>query len=214
MKKDEEIQVIRRERLQYLIDQKFHTVAAFAEKLGIHKSTVSTLLKGMRDFTDFTATKIESTFALPEGYLSSEEDQRYILTDFVDVKFHEDIKYISNPLLEKIIKVPSLICNQFNIQKAESLIATKMNDELMYPTINKDELIVIDTSQANIEENKIYLFEINGLFKIRRLVSTGKDLVALHIDNENEKKKYIINSMPLSDIKTLGRVVGGIKNYN
>lgn len=205
---------IRRNHLKKLIDYKFKTVVECAIKAKYHESTIWTLLNGTRDFTDLSAKRLEFKLSLPEGYLSSKDEHQYNIIDFIDVGFYEDVKNIINPLLEKIVKIPTLICEQFKIQNPESLIAIKMNDELMYPTINNNELIIIDNSQTSIEENKIYLFEINGLYKIRRPVIAGKDMVALHIDNENERKKYIINNIQLSDVKIIGKIVGGIKNYN
>lgn len=214
MKETKTVQEIRRIQLKVFIDKKFDSIAEFASKLEINRNNVSTLLNGKRPFSDATANKIENTFALPHGYLSSEGDKERIVTDFIDVSFYEDMKNILDPNAKKQIRIASPFLEQINIQSLDSLIATRMNDELMYPTINKGELIIIDTSQNIVEEYKLHLFKVNGFLQVRRPVSAGKDMIALHIDNENEKKKYIINDVPLSEINNIGRIVGGIKNYN
>lgn len=208
------IQEIRRERLNIFIKKNFNTLAEFGKKAGMNKTNISSLLNGLRPFTDRTADKIEKTFALPDGYLSNKDEQHYALTEFVSIKFYEDINSTLDPLSAKKITVASQICNKLGAHNPEDLIAVEMNDELMYPTINKDELIIVDTSQQKIEENKIYLFEMDGFFKVRRLVTAGKQFAALHIDNDNERKRYITSNIPLSEIHVIGRVVGGIKNYN
>lgn len=209
MEKNKLIQDIRVKRLDAYIKKNFNSRAEFSAAMEWEPTNTTTLLKKKRPFTDDTAEKIEIKLTLPEGYLTNATEE-----EFIDIKFHKNINNTLDSSVGTTIKVATHICNNFSTHNTDDLIAIKMNDELMYPTINKDELIFIDTSQQKIEDNKIYFFEINGFFQVRRLVTNEKQFVALHIDNENERKKYVMNNIPLSGIRVIGRVVGGIKNYN
>lgn len=213
MKENKTIEDIRRTQLKIFIDKKFDTIAEFAIALGINRNNVSTLLNGKRPFSDATAYKIESVFALPPGYLSIDGNKEHIATEFIDVDFYEDMKDIASPNFKKQIRLTQQLLTQFDIEDFTNLIATKMNNELMYPTISKGEFVVIDASQKTLEKNKLYLFKVDNIFQIRRVINFDKKIVTIHIDNENEKK-YLPDNISLSNIEVIGRLIGGMKSYN
>ena len=205
------IEEIRRNNLRKFIEQKFKSITEFSKKLGIDQANVSTLLNGARPFTDFTANKIEVTFALPQGYLSNEEHNKYVLTDFINAKFYEDMKYLAGSLLEKNIKLPVEIVHNLKLNNGTDLLVTYMNDDLMNPTIKPNEMIFIDYSQKKVEYGMLYLIEINNFFYVRRLFNKG-DSISIHIDNLVEKVNYIVNTISLTDINVIGKFVGSIKS--
>lgn len=205
------VEEIRRSNLKEFINQKFLSLSDFARQYGSNKSNISTLLNGSRGFTDFTANKIEVTFALPQGYLSSEEHNAFTLIDLINAKFYEDVKYLAESSREKNIKLPVEIVHNLKLNNGTDLLVTYMNDDLMNPTIKPNEMIFIDYSQKKVEYGMLYLIEINNFFYVRRLFNKG-DSISIHIDNLVEKVNYIVNTISLTDINVIGKFVGSIKS--
>ena len=204
---------VRRNNLREFIKQRFQSLSDFARQFGTNKSNISTLLNGSRGFTDFTANKIEVTFALPQGYLSNEEHNEFVLIDFINAKFYEDMKYLVVSTPEKNIRLPLEIVGGLNLNaKNTNLLVTYMNDDLMNPTIKKNEMIFVDYSQKKVEDGMIYLIEVNSFYRVRRLYNK-KDSVSVHIDNPSEKVNYVVNTIPLSDIDIIGKLVGSFKTF-
>lgn len=208
-----EYQNVRRKKLKIILDKYFFSISALADKLDISRANLSTLISGTRPFSLYTANKIESSLALPYGYLSSETAEEHTLTDFISVKYYEDVKYLVGTSFEKKIKIPKEIIEQFKLNDNDNIIVTYMNDDLMYPTIKLREMIMVDTSQQKIEENKIYLININGFYRIRRLI-VNNAMISVHIDNQDKKKTYIVNSFNPNDIEIVGKIVGLVSNLN
>lgn len=206
------IQETRRKQLQDFIQQKFKSITDFSKKLGIDQANVSTLLNGTRPFTNFTANKIETAFSLPAGYLSSDEEHNFVLADFVGAKYYDDMKYLVNTTFEKNLKIPNEMIKLLKCQNEENIIVTYMNDDLMNPTIKKNEMIFVDYSQKKVEDGMIYLIEVNSFYRVRRLYNK-KDSVSVHIDNPSEKVNYVVNTIPLSDIDIIGKLVGSFKTF-
>ena len=67
------------------------------------------MLSGNRPFSSYTANKIKPMLALPLGYLSNDNEEEYELSDFIDAKYYEDIKFLVSSGLEKKVKLPKEI---------------------------------------------------------------------------------------------------------
>lgn len=206
-------QELRRKKLKLILDKYFFSIAALAEKIKISRANLSTLLSGARPFTLYTANKIEALLALPHGYLSSEMEGDGELTDFISVRYYEDIKYLVGTSFEKKIKLPIEVAKQLKLNVGDDVIVTYMNDDLMYDTIKLNDMVFVDTIQNKVEDNKIYLIDVNGFYRIRRLL-INKNIVSIHIDNEEEKKTYVVKSFSLDDVNIIGKVVGLISDLN
>lgn len=206
-------QELRRQKLKIILDKYYFSIAALAEKVNISRANLSTLLSGARPFTQYTANKIESSLALPNGYLSSNIGNNIELTDFIDIRYYEDMKYLVGASFEKKIKIPVEIAKKFNFNTGDDVLMTNMNDDLMYPTIKLHDMVFVDTTQNIIEDNKIYLIKVNGFYRIRRLL-IDKTIVSIHIDNEEEKKTYVVKLFSLDDVDVIGKIVGLISDLN
>ena len=210
---DKEEEYLRRTKLKVILDKYFFSIASLAEKLNISRANLSTLLSGNRPFSLYTASKIETSLALPLGYLSSNSSDEYELSDSISAKYYEDMKYLVGTSFEKNINLPKEIVRQLKLNSTDEIIVSYMNDDLMYPTIKPNEMIFVATHQNRIEENKIYLIEINGFYRVRRLM-VDKSIISVHIDNPDKKKTYITKSFDLDDIVIMGKVVGLISDLN
>lgn len=206
-------QELRRKKLKIILDKYFFSIASLAEKINISRANLSTLLSGARPFSSYTANKIEASLALPTGYLSSELEDNIELTDFINVRYYEDIKYLVGASFEKKIKIPLEVAKQLKLNTSDDILITYMNDDLMYPTIKLNDMVFVDTNQNVVEDNKIYLFEVNGFYKIRRLI-INKNSALIHIDNQEKKKTYIVSSFDMGDITIIGKIVGLISDLN
>lgn len=205
-------QALRRKKLKTILDKYFFSIASLAEKVNISRGNLSNLLSGNRPFSSYTANKIEAMLALPLGYLSNDNEEEYELSDFIDVKYYEDIKFLVSSGLEKKVKFPKEIIKKLKLNNREDILVTFMNDDLMNPTIKSNEMIFIDCSQRKVEDGMIYLVEVNSFYRVRRLFNK-KNAVSVHIDNPNEKDNYVINTIPLSDIDIIGKLVCSLKIF-
>lgn len=210
---DADEQEVRRRKLKIILDKYFFSIASLAEKINISRANLSTLLSGTRPFSLYTANKIEASLALPHGYLSSDMESDVELTDFINVRYYEDIKYLVGASFEKKIKIPVEVAKQLKLNASDDILITYMNDDLMYPTIKLNDMVFVDTSQNGVEDNKLYLIEVNGFYKIRRLI-INKNIASIHIDNQEKKKTYIVSSFDLNDIDVIGKVVGLVFDLN
>lgn len=210
---DADEQEVRRRKLKIILDKYFFSIASLAEKINISRANLSTLLSGTRPFSLYTANKIEASLALPHGYLSSDMEGDVELTDFINVRYYEDIKYLVGASFEKKIKIPVEVAKQLKLNASDDILITYMNDDLMYPTIKLNDMVFVDTSQNGVEDNKLYLIEVNGFYKIRRLI-INKNIASIHIDNQEKKKTYIVSSFDLNDIDVIGKVVGLVFDLN
>lgn len=206
-------QDLRRKKLKIILDKYYFSIAALAEKINISRANLSTLLSGARPFTQYTANKIEASLALPHGYLSSNLGDDIELTNFIDVRYYEDMKYLVGASFEKKIKIPVEIAKRFKLNTGDDVVVTSMNDDLMYPTIKLHDMVFVDTSQNTIEDNKIYLIKVNGFYRIRRLL-IDKTIISIHIDNEEKKKTYVVKLFSLDDVDVIGKIVGLISDLN
>ena len=68
------------------------------------------------------------------------------------------------------------------------------------------------THKKKVEDGMIYLIEVNSFYRVRRLYNK-KDSVSVHIDNPSEKVNYVVNTIPLSDIDIIGKLVGSFKTF-
>jgi transcriptional regulator with XRE-family HTH domain len=209
---DVDEQRLRRKKLKTILDKYFFSIASLAEKVNISRGNLSNLLSGNRPFSSYTANKIEAMLALPLGYLSNDNGEEYELSDFIDVKYYEDIKFLVSSGLEKKVKFPKEIIIKLKLNNREDILVTFMNDDLMNPTIKSNEMIFIDCSQRKVEDGMIYLVEVNSFYRVRRLFNK-KNAVSVHIDNPNEKDNYVINTIPLSDIDIIGKLVCSLKTF-
>lgn len=210
---DTKEQELRRKKLKLILDKYFFSIASLAEKINISRGNLSTLLSGARPFSSYTASKIEASLALPHGYLSSDMESDLELSDFVNVRYYENVKYLVGASFEKKVKIPIEIANKLKIAQNDNILITYMNDESMYPTIKLNDMIIVDLSQNQVEDNMIYLIDIGGYYKVRRL-TISENIVSVHIDNQEKKKTYIVNSFNLKNIKVLGKLVGVISDIN
>lgn len=206
-------QALRRKNLKTILNKYFFSIASLADKVSISRANLSTLLSGTRPFSSYTANKIEASLALPHGYLSSNTVTDAEITNFLNVRYYEDIKYLVGASFEKKIKIPLEVAKQLKLNTSDDILITYMNDDLMYPTIKLNDMVFVDTNQNVVEDNKIYLFEVNGFYKIRRLI-INKNSALIHIDNQEKKKTYIVSSFDMGDITIIGKIVGLISDLN
>lgn len=204
---------LRRKNLKLILDKYFFSITSLAEKLNINRANLSTLLSGTRPFSSYTANKIESLLALPHGYLSSESEVNEDLNSFIISKYYEDLKYIVGSSFQKKIKIPVELIKHLKLNNQSEILVSHMNDDLMNPTIKLNEMILVDTQQDKIEDNKLYLIEINGFYRVRRLI-INDHIVSIHIDSPENLKGYIVKSFDITDIKVIGKVIGIFSNLN
>lgn len=204
---------IRRNKLKAILDKYFFSISSLAKKVDITRGNLSTLLSGDRPFSDYTANKIEAALDLPCGYLSDENIEDYELDKFFNVKFYEDMKFLVGNSFEKKIKLPREFARKMKLNNEQDILITIMNDDLMHPSIKLNDMLFIDLSQKLIEDNKLYLININGFYKIRRLI-LDKDIVAVHIDNPDNKLTHITRSYEINDIEIVGKVVSTLSNID
>lgn len=207
----ENAQDVRRKKLKLILDKYFFSITALAEKVGINRANLSAIISGAKPLTSYTSNKIESALELPTGYLSSNDMTDFEYTDYVNVQYQIDLSKAMNPLIQQTLKLPKQLLKMVNLESDHDLLITTMPDDFMYPTIKKEELIIIDKSNDVLQDNGIYLFEYLGMFKIRRIQLIGRDIISINADNENIKYKPV--KLNVSELEIIGRVIYNLSEH-
>ena len=166
--------------------------AQLGEILGIRQTAISGRAQRDSEFTKEELFKIETRYALPIGVLSEAE------------KVNSNI--IEIPNLDNntnVITIDKRFCNIWKV-KSENLQWLNAFGDGMSPSIENEDIILLDISQNSVTANGIFLFEINNqrFIKRLRLRVTGE----LDIISDNEK--YPIETIAsCSQLKVIGRII-------
>jgi transcriptional regulator with XRE-family HTH domain len=188
----------------------YPSIAELAREIGLKRGNLSILLAGKSKITRLMANRIESKLNLPLGSLSKEVP--IINTTTITMNYFKLMKNVDNSVFDNRICIPNVITDSLEIT-SNSIMITHMNDNFMYPTININDMLIIDKEQTNIESNQIYLIKHCDAFRVRRL-NKVKDDLEIHIDNSQCKPTYINNTINQSELEVIGKVVGLISRLD
>lgn len=204
---NEDIFELRRNNLRNVIERYFCSIQECADKIGLHRSNLSSYLSGSRDITTPMSHRIENALQLPFGSLTEKLENNI---DFIfNVTYYENIAYINDSSKESNIKISKKMADLMFDSNSDKIILLKMHDNLMAETIRKNELYLVDCNQNTVTEGGVYLCKYLDTFIVRRFQILEKGVYQLSHDNISVKIN--ISSINKSSINIIGKIVTVIR---
>ncbi len=178
---------IRVDNLTKIMEDKYGSWNSFCKVISKSSSYMNEVIKGIkREFTENLARELESKLHLNPGSLdiknSALEEQRYAMVNIYspvlsagdgnDIFSEEHIGELSVPM--QLVKQQKL--------DVSKLACLRVEGDSMEPKINNGGYVVIDTSKKEINNNKIYAFNVDGLIRVKRLFNS-LDGIIIRSDN-------------------------------
>ena len=185
---------------------KFKSLTEFAKHIGMYVSNLSPILNGEKRFTDKLAENMEDKLNLPRGSLSALSKSTSILIPFY--KFNGKPKHKNSVLLEQ---GEFLELNRETIrsehQDIKTLFAIKPNINIgvdaMNKTINCEKILIFNTAETQLVNEKIYLILFYENLFLRRC-KIERDHIIFDSDKPEIYSKIIYGS---KDVTVLGRLL-------
>lgn len=196
----------RRDALHKLILENYKSINNFCTEAKEDYASIYRYIHKNVKMSDKVAERLEKIFKKPKGFL----DEQVPTATSVDIPVIENIVKPSAKLQDiltnsnKVFSLEQRLLGKYNWKK-EHLFMLVANDNSMSPIIKDGTEIMFDSSQTEIEDNKIYVVKINSRIYIRKLIkSLVNDSIMLAPEN---KAEFSTNEIKPSDIIILGRVV-------
>lgn len=217
-----ELQKARKSNLKNLINDSYDgSVEAFAALVGKHKNFIYSLLWDVenpnnRNITDKMSRLFEKILNLEAGYLdrlvgsSSIGDYTYI--KFLDIKDSIGTEKLS---ISDETSFPIIVNDLFKRNLvADDLIAVRVFDNSMIPFCDFDDVVIIDRSFREHQEQQYYLIRYNLKFFIRRL-DFGSEGYVFNIENSHSAHLNTINTETEKDkLDIIGIIVFRFQSSN
>ena len=204
MKLDELLNLLTKKTNNYI------NQSLLAEALGVTRQTISNRIKNTSQVTVSELKKIEEFFNV-DLFSNPEED------DVIKIDYYKDVfASCGNGNIifseDKVsLGISTALINGYSAQKDYSIINASGNS--MSPTIDTgDKLIVEHWNNAQIQDNKIYVFCFNNDFFVKRL-SKNLDEIIIKSDNP-EYRIRTINGSTINELTLIGKIVGIIKTVS
>lgn len=180
------------------------SIRAFARECGLSDSVLRQYLIGQSEPTRPALIAIASTANVSLKWLATGEE------DFKEANCKLSEKYIFLSLNEETNQDQNLAIKKTWFETkfpaaSEYLLLVYMMDDTMAPTINVDDIVIVDTDSKNIvlRGDGIYMLQVCGRSRIKRLQCLPDDNVRVLSDNP----LYESFSIGLSEISIMGQVL-------
>jgi len=179
-----------------------------ADALGITRQTICTRIKNGSQVTVSEIEKVQEFFNI-KLYEENKNQDNTIEIDYYNDVFASCGKGCILFSEEKTkLTISTLLINEFSRGKKYSMITA--SGDSMSPSIeNGDKLIVEHWGDAQIQDNKIYVFCFNNEFFVKRL-SKNLDEIIIKSDNPDYRTKTISGSTA-NELTVIGKIVGIIR---
>lgn len=179
-----------------------------ADVLGVTRQTISNRIKNNSELTVSELIKLEDSFNI-ELMKSHSDDlvQMYFYQDVFASCGNGNIVFSEDRIS---VAVSKIFIKNFSSKKQYSLISATGNS--MYPFINAGDKLIIEhkNSDAQINDDKIYVFCYKNEFFVKRL-SKNIDELIIKSDNEDYRTR-VVKREELNNVSVIGEVVGIIRN--
>lgn len=226
MEDDIKIKETRRQLFSDLV-AKNKSKAAFAREYAMDATYVSQLLTGHRKIGEKTARVIEEKLGLPrywlDGTLSLETtlpapesdatielatDENYAFVPLYDVRASTGN---GHPVEHELIKGTLAFQREWLRSKGlavKNLSVIYAMGKSMEPRINDGDVLLVDASQRDIKDGKVYAIRWHGELRIKRLVRDYDGSVRIISDNKSpDYPEQHVPADALSQLEIIGRVV-------
>src|SRR6185437_648113 len=195
------IELIRTKNLIAYIEPRYKTMTQFADQIGKAYSQIhSMLFDSSKSFGDKIAREIEAKLGLFSGYLDIPEPEKPPL-NVVMLPLYAIKLSLSNGgnILDKT-QIGDIPFSLIEIQKANlkinNLISFVVEGTSMQYTINDGSVAIVDLSQKEIIDNKIYAFTVGnkGVITVKRLRIGVDDIIVQSDNKEFSEEKVLYDS--------------------
>lgn len=177
------------DRLQNLINIK-PSQESLAKILGKHQTAIAQRIARGTPFKTDDLFKLEKAYGLPTGVLSGVET----------VNANPNALEISN--IDH--KTNVIIVDKRLYKETSDLYWLHANGDSMSPVIENQDIVLVDTSNTDISNGGIFLFEINAKRFIKRL----RLRVTGELDIISDNDKYPIETVTnCNELKVIGRAI-------
>ena len=201
------IGISRRDLVRQLILNDYKNINNFCTETGEDYGAIYRYLNKDVRIGDKVIKRLEKLFNKPTGYF----DQQLPKATTVDIPIISNIVNKDMSLSEilsasqKSAMLEQRTLEEFNWKK-ESLFIVIAKDNSMHPIIRDKAEVIVDNSQNQIENNKIYVIKINSEIYIRKLIKSPiTGIISLIPENKQDFPTDEIN--PTDDFTVLGKVV-------
>lgn len=196
----------RRDILHKLILENYKSLNHFCSETGEDYSAIYKYIHKNVKMSDKVVRRLEQIFKKPEGFFDSQIPK----TTSIDIPVIEN-RVKTNATLPEILETSTesslleqKLLDDYHWQK-ECLFMINVNDNSMYPIIRDKTTVMVDSSQTEIENNKIYAIKIKSDIYIRKLIkSPVKETITLIPEN---KAEFPIDEIKPDNILILGKIV-------
>lgn len=205
----------------------------FAALFGVCKGTVANYEKGVRFPDAEYLTKVLQHFAdinpswllLGEGamrrgepppisadhaaqYATPEElDKDYVLVPRYDVKASAGGGAVihSEQIVDHLVFKAEWVRNALGVS-VKDLALISVKGDSMEPTLSNGDLILIDLGTNRVEDNAIYVLQLNGTLLVKRIQRKLDGSVVIKSDNQVYEPE-VLRDEAVSQLKVIGRLV-------
>ena len=179
------------------------TQSAIAKALGVDRSTITTKIKNNKNVTLDELAKIEKSFNIVK---KKEED-------FVSVpvrgNVHASMGYgvtVYDETQTSEYQISAKLAKDLSIHAGQSEMIIASGDS-MEPTIEGGDSLLIDTSQKEVYDGRIYCVRIEGQLYAKRLQKIPPSAIVVISDNQKYKSFEINFSQTIDyDFEVIGEV--------
>ena len=174
------------------------TQQEFVNKLGMSLSAVSMVECGKRNISKNVKEKIKEIFNYDldkEAYIQ-EKEYTTVTSNIIPIPFY-DVKAAANPKGELMLDYPESESLYFDKRWLKNILGInpynasiiQAKGDSMDSGLNKSDdikdgdLLLVDNSDLNIVNNRIYIFEINNELLVKRAVQDFSGTITLYSNN-------------------------------
>ncbi|WNY88892.1 LexA family transcriptional regulator [Leclercia adecarboxylata] len=191
------------ERLKHVITALGTTGREFATRAGIGYSTVHNYLHAASSPTLDNLVLLAKAGNVSVEWLAT--GQQTSLKD-------TDAEVIAVPFIDQSNEVLKLDAQLLIMKELRSLSAIRVKTDVMHPTFLPGAVLLIDTTDKNLTDNKLVILKQSGNYLFKR-VQIVMDGIRLLSDNENYPAITVAND-DIDNINVVGSVVMIINQIN
>ena len=195
--------------LTELVDTRYKNWTQFSRDIGKLPSYMSEVRTGKRDFTEKLAREVEIKLGLEPGRL--DKDDALLNSVKAIPCFSMQLEKSGSIFDENIIDYSYLALNSLGKirNNGDSLCAFRNIARNMEPTILENAIVIVDTSDTIIVNNKIYAISIKNEIFINRIEKAlSENKLILKSDNDKFTTQYLsLDLNELINFNVIGRVI-------
>lgn len=208
-------------RLEDALGSRKMSQTDLARLMKISDRHLSAVKMGKYKVTSRILAKICEALDVPASYFSDDECLNIMSRDIPTKGYHEEgdslkISFLGKSSMRDTLGKPILQFSPISFKKdyllgktedLSNLRMVRSNDSSMQPTLNDGSLVLIDIGNRTPADGKIFLLNVNGKSKFRRIELAQGKISGLIADNGNLREDF-----QEKDVEILGRVILAIND--